>query len=301
MERIYFKIGDNVPKLENGSLLLGYFDGVHKGHQELIRIAKENSSFSSVLLFDTNIGTLLPESKKDVRELTSLEDKLNIFESFGIDRAYIVHTDLAFLALRKEKFIQKVLKPINPSLIVVGEDYTFGYKKEGTISFLKEYFPIISSPLLKDSFGKVSTRTIISLIEKGDVKDANEELTYLYSLKGKVIHGLENGRKIHYPTANILLSNNYVIPKRGVYAGYVFLDSTKYQAIINIGNNPTVGKLKNDILEAHILNFNQDIYNKDIKVSFLDFIRDEKKFSSLEDLKIQLDYDRTYFERNNIE
>lgn len=302
MEKIFFKAGDAIPSLgENSSLLLGYFDGVHKGHQELIRLAKESSSFVSVLLFDRNIGSLLPETSKGLNELTPLDDKLDIFESFGVERAYIIHTDLAFLALSKDEFIQKVLLPINPRIIVVGEDYTFGRKKEGDVAYLKKAFNLITSPLLVDKLGKISTRTIISLIKEGNIAQANEELGYMYSIKGNVAHGLENGRKIGFPTANISPNKPYVIPKRGVYAGYVNLDNKKYQAIINVGNNPTVGKLKDDIIEAHVISFDDDIYNKDISISFLAYLRDEKKFESLEELRKQLEYDKTYFKRTGID
>lgn len=296
MERIYFKANENVPKL-NGSLLLGYFDGVHKGHQELIKLAKEESDNVGVLLFDTNIAKLLSSSSKGIKELTSLEDKLDIFSSFGINKAYIVQTDLSFLSLNKDEFISQVLKKINPKAIVVGEDYSFGYKGEGNVAYLKNFFNVLSSPLINDKYGKISTRTIRKLIEEGDVLTANDELGYEYSLKGRVIHGLENGRKIGFPTANIELDENYVIPKKGVYAGYTYVNDKKYESIINIGDNPTVGSLKRNILETHIINFSEDIYDQNIKVSFLEFLRDEKKFSSFEELKNQLNKDKQYFKK----
>lgn len=296
MERIYFKANENVPKL-NGSLLLGYFDGVHKGHQELIKLAKEESDNVGVLLFDTNIAKLLSSSSKGIKELTSLEDKLDIFSSFGVNEAYIVQTDLSFLSLNKDEFISQVLKKINPKTIVVGEDYSFGYKGEGNVAYLKNFFNVLSSPLINDKYGKISTRTIRKLIEEGDILTANDELGYEYSLKGRVIHGLENGRKIGFPTANIELDENYVIPKKGVYAGYTYVNDKKYESIINIGDNPTVGSLKRNILETHIINFSEDIYDQNIKVSFLEFLRDEKKFSSFEELKNQLNKDKQYFKK----
>ncbi len=297
MEKIFFEAGQEVKELTNGALLLGYFDGVHKGHQKLIEKAKESSSLTGVLLFDANLANLIPGSGKKVKELTSLEEKIELFESFGIDRAYIIHTDLAFLGLRKKDFIEKVLLKINPAKIVVGDDYTFGYKKEGDVSSLREYFDVISCSLLLDEYGKISTRNIVSFIEEGKIKEANSELGYMYSLSGKVIHGFENGRKISYPTANVEIDDSYAIPSVGVYSGYTEIDNKKYPSIINIGNNPTVGKLNKNILESHILNFDADIYNKDIRVYFLDWIRGEKKFSSLDELKSQLDKDSEYFDK----
>lgn len=298
MKKIFFKKGDKVPTLVGGCLLLGYFDGVHRGHFELIKTAKREKNIVGVLLFDENLGHFLPNTKSG-KELTTLEEKLNLFENYGIDAAYIVHTDENFLKLRKEEFISQILENIKPDKIIVGTDYTFGYKKEGSIEDLKKRFDVIACPLLEDEFGKISTRTIISLLEDGKVECANSQLGYLYSLSGKVFHGLENGRKISYPTANISIEKDKVKPKVGVYAGYTEVDNKKYESIINIGSNPTIGKLHSDIIETHILNgFKEDIYNKDIRVYFLDYIRDEKKFSSLDELKNQLDYDSKYFERN---
>lgn len=294
MNKIFFGKGDKIPSLVGGSLLLGYFDGVHRGHFELIEAAKKEKSIVGVLLFDENLGRFLPNAKSGY-ELTLLPEKLNLFEKYGVDVAYIIHIDKDFLNLRKNEFITEILLKINPKKIVVGTDYTFGYKKEGTITDLKNYFEVVACPLLEDENGKISTRTIISLLDKGDLRGANAQLGYLYSISGKVIHGFENGRKISYPTANIETSPEKMLPKVGVYAGFTEVDGKQYKSIINIGNNPTVGKLKKNIIETHLLDFDSDIYNKDIKVSFLDFIREEKKFSSLNELKEQLDKDSKYF------
>lgn len=296
MQRIFFSLGDNIPSLLDESLLLGYFDGVHLGHQELISKAKSLSKKTGVLLFDKNLASLLPNTGKSLKELTSLEDKLDLFELFGVDFAYIVHTDLSFLSLSKEEFVKEVLQKISPTYLVVGEDYTFGKGKEGNVAYLKNFFNVHACPLLEDQYGKISSRKIVSFLEEGKIEEANSELGYLYSLKGKVIHGLENGRKISFPTANLEENSSYVIPKRGVYAGYTLVDNKKHPSIINIGDNPTVGLLHHDLIESHILNFNQDIYGKTIQIQFLRYLRGEKKFSSLEELKNQLEKDITFFD-----
>lgn len=297
MEKIFFSLGDNIPQLEGGSLLLGYFDGVHLGHQELIKKAKSLTKKTGVLLFDKNLASLLPNTGKSLKELTSLEDKLDLFERFGIDSAYIIHTNLSFLSLSKEEFVQKVLQKISPSYLVVGEDYSFGRGKEGKVEYLKNFFHVSVCPLLEDRYGKISSRTIVSFLEEGKIKEANSELGYLYSLKGKVVPGLRNGRKISFPTANLEENDSYVIPKRGVYAGYTWVENKKYPSIINIGNNPTIGLLHHDLIESHLLSFEQDIYGKVIKIEFLDFLREEKKFSSLEELKEQLKKDKAFFDK----
>ncbi len=295
MKKIFFEKGAKIPTLVDGSLLLGYFDGVHRGHFELIKAAKKEKNAVGVLLFDANLGKFLPNAKSGF-ELTLLDEKLDLFEKFGVDVAYIVHVDRNFLNLRKDEFISQILKPISPKRVVVGVDYTFGYKKEGRISDLQQFFEVIACPLLEDENGKISTSTIISLLKCGKIKEANNQLGYEYSISGEVIHGFENGRKISYPTANIEINPEKMSPKAGVYAGYTEVDNIKYKSIINIGNNPTIGKLEKNILETHLLDFESDIYNKDIKVFFIDFIREERKFSSLDELKFQLDKDSKYFD-----
>ena len=300
MERIYFRLNEEVPALENGALLLGNFDGVHQGHQTLIKAAKERFPFVSVLLFDANPADLLPSIGKSHQILTSLEDKLARFSSFGVDRAYIIHTDLSFLALSKQEFIESVLKPLNPSLIVVGTDYSFGRRAEGKAGDLTEQFAVLALPLLQDDGEKIATRNIILLLQKGEIEKANRELGYLYEIKGKVVHGLENGRNIGFPTANLALEFPYVLPKVGVYAGYTKVDGKTYRSIINVGNNPTVGRLDHPIVESHLLDFVGDLYGKEIAVSFLSWIREEKDFGSLENLKSQLEEDKRYFDKKGI-
>lgn len=300
MEKIFFRLGESIPDIKKGALLLGNFDGVHRGHQTLIKAAKERFSLVGVLLFDANPADLIPSLGKSHQILTSLEDKLSRFSSFGVDRAYIVHTDLSFLALRKQEFIDRVLKPMDPSLIVVGTDYSFGYRAEGDVKDLTEQFEVLALPLLQNNGEKIATRNIIQYLQKGEIEKANQELGYCYEIKGKVVHGLENGRNIGFPTANLALEFPYVLPKVGVYAGYTKVDGKTYRSIINVGNNPTVGRLDHPIVESHLLDFVGDLYGKEIAVSFLSWIREEKDFGSLENLKSQLDEDKRYFDKKGI-
>lgn len=150
---------------------------------------------------------------------------------------------------------------------------------------------MLSLPLLNGVEGKISTQSIIKMIEEGKIEAANDDLGRPYRISGKVVKGLSNGRKIGYRTANLKLLTPYVIPKSGVYKGKAIVKGMSYNSLINVGTNPTIGRLSTDSIEAHLLGFNENIYGEDVKLEFLSYIREEKLFSSLDDLRKQLDID----------
>lgn len=288
------KIGEVSPLKDGSALLLGNFDGVHLGHQELIKEAKRISDNPAVLLFDKNPAKFF--GHKSIKVLTSLEDKMSLFKGFGVNEFVVVEVSPSFFALTPGEFIEFILKPLNPSSIVVGTDYSFGKNGSGNNEILKEHFDLHSLELLNIAGEKVSSQTIIKEIEDGDIEKANGFLGRDYFLKGEVVKGFGNGKKIGYPTANISLSEDYALPKVGVYKGYASIDGQRFNSIINVGKNPTIGKLDSPIVEAHILDFDGDIYGKMIEIGFISYLRGEKKFSSLEELKKQLDIDRSCFD-----
>lgn len=281
---------DDIKETFDGTLLLGNFDGVHRGHATLVREALDRSDKVGVLLFKYYPLDIFQPGEKHLR-LTSLDDKIRRFYKLGVETFYVIKNDLEFFNHSKDEFIE-FLKRINPAIIVVGEDYTFGKGKSGTINDLKDNFKTDIVPILKIDGEKVGSTQIHRALEAGDIAKANYYLGYSYEIKGKVIKGFGNGAKIGFPTANLELNEKYVLPKNGVYKTIVYIRGIPHPAITNVGKNPTVGLLKHQIVESYIKGVNEDLYGESIYVSFEEYLRDEKKFNSLEELKAQLEQDK---------
>lgn len=281
---------DNIKETFDGTLLLGNFDGVHKGHTLLVRTALDHSDNIGVLLFKNHpLDIFKPEEKHHI--LTSLDDKIRRFRGLGVETFYVIDNDKNFYNHSKDEFIE-FLKRIGVSRIVVGDDYTFGKGKSGSVADLKEHFNLEIVPILKINDEKVGTSEIIESLKKGNIAKANDHLGYHYEVKGKVTKGFGNGAKIGFPTANLELKENYLLPKNGVYKTLVYVRGIPHFAITNVGKNPTVGLLKHQIIESYIKGINEDLYGEMIYVAFVEYLRDEKKFDSLDDLKAQLEKDK---------
>ncbi len=285
MKTIYFPTLQNISDL---ALCLGNFDGIHLGHQKLFSEAKKSSKHVGVLLFDKNPAEFFPSSKSK-KVLTGLEDKISILESLGIKYVFVAKVSKEFFALSKEEFIRQYIDALNPSSIVCGPDYSFGSLAEGKPSDLAKSHNVHLVDLLSINGEKISTQNIIGLIEEGKIEEANHLLGRPYEVKGQVVKGLELGRTIGYPTANLSLKENYVLPLSGVYSA----TTNGLLSFVNVGTNPTIGALKEPIIETHILDFASDIYGETVTLSFRHFIREEKTFDSLSELKEQLDKDIT--------
>lgn len=277
-----------------GTLILGAFDGVHLGHASLVKKALELVDEVGVLLFERNPRDVFEPSVKHY-ELTPLSKKIERFEELGVKHFFVVDNDLSFFNHTKDEFIG-FLKKLSPTHIVVGEDYTFGKCKEGKVEDLKKDFDVVVCPLLEIDEKKVSSRDIYKDILEGKVEEAMTLLGKPYSLKGKVTKGLGNGRTISFPTANLELDEDYLLPKSGVYKTIVHIKNMEYLGITNVGKNPTVGALDKRIVETYIGGLNEDLYDKEIEVGFLKYLRDERKFDSLGDLKAQLEIDKRNIE-----
>lgn len=242
------------------------------------------------MTFDVSPGFALGKGGK-FSHITSLYDKSVILKGLGVKYLYVLRATPALLSLDKDEFIIKILKKINPKKIFVGEDYHFGKDALGDINTLKEYFDVDVTTLLKRDGQKISSRYIRELISSGEMKKVNEYLSRPYQISGLVIEGKHNGEKIGFPTANLELSYPYVLPKIGVYIGYVKYLSSKYKAIISVSTHPTIQELKEPIIEVHLLSYKGNLYGKEIDVQFIDYIRDVYKFASLDGLKDQLEKD----------
>lgn len=282
----------NVPVSEEKIVLcLGYFDGIHLGHQALFAMAKKEGYKVGVLTFDNSPAYVL--GKIDANTcLTSVSDKVEFLEELHIDYLYLMHFDKQVATLTKDEFIDKILKVINPVKLYCGEDYRFGVRAEGNPEYLKLYFNIEILSIQKKDGIKISSRDIVKLIQTHKMEKAAELLGRPYRINGLVVEGKHNGRTIDFPTANLSLDYPYVFPDFGVYMGYAEVYGKTYKAIINVGTHPTVVPLYKPIIEVHIIDFVGNIYGKDIFVSFISYMRSEKKFESLEQLKEQLTKDK---------
>jgi len=268
------------------NLCLGFFDGVHLGHAEVIKKAVSNG-LTGVMSFDLPPHFALGMSKYDSC-LTSLEDKSNLLDKMGVKYLYILRMSKELLNISRDDFVEKILKKINPHKIYCGEDYRFGKEAKGTPTYLSTLFNTEIVPLLEIKNKKVSSSDIANLIREGYVEEAKQLLGRSYQMSGVVVRGKGNGTSIGFPTANIKLEFPYVLPKIGVYYGYACCFDKEYKSLICVSTHPTIMELKDPIIEVHILNFDGDIYGKEISIMFDGFIREISKFKNVEELKAQI-------------
>lgn len=284
------------------ALSLGMFDGVHLGHLSIINklneIAEKEQLESAILSFWPHPRKFL-NPNDDVKMLNTLEEKLELLEKSGIKNIFLKTFDEEFRNLTGTEFCEQVLvDKLNVKHIIIGYDHTFGKNKSGNFELLKSLsdglgFKVNQLEAVQTNDLNISSTKIRIALSEGRITDANTMLGYNYPLTGKVIHGKKLGRTIGYPTANIEVPINKLLPKSGAYIVEVYIDNQFYKGMLSIGTNPTIDD-KNQSLhtEVYILDFDQDIYGKDITVKFRDFLHDEIKFEGLEKLIEKLDEDK---------
>lgn len=270
---------------------IGFFDGLHLGHQALINQTKSRAKDlgieSMLITFDPDPWSVL-NKKSNVKHITPLKKKLQVIESFGIDNTVILHFDSDFSNLSPQDFVERVLVALGITELVVGSDFKFGNRGKGNVSYLKEaYGDVIKTHEIKleaqDDIS-ISSTYIIQTILNGKVDLTSEMLGRDYEISGFVVDGQKVGRTLGFPTANLKIEDEYVIPRLGVYAGYVKVLDQTYKSIVNIGHNPTINTQEQLMVETHILDFNQEIYGEVIHQGFTKRLRDELKFDSIEAL-----------------
>ncbi|WP_241158446.1 bifunctional riboflavin kinase/FAD synthetase [Cohnella candidum] len=288
------------------SLAIGFFDGVHLGHAEVIRRAvaygKERGQTPAVMTFDPHPRAVLGQGDSYRTVLTPLEDKLALLEGLGVEAAYVISFDRSFSAITAETFIREILLGLNVKTAVVGFDFSFGHRGEGKAETMRRYgegeIDVIVAEPVEGGGDKVSSTRIREELAEGDCKSAERLLGRPYSLRGKVVHGDARGRQIGFPTANVMPEQPYVIPRTGVYAITVDLlgedgdvEGT-YDAVLNVGFRPTfetpMGELR---LEAHLFGYSGDLYGRTISLAFHEFLREERKFGSVDELVGQIGKD----------
>ena len=274
-------------RFESLSICLGYFDGVHLGHQELIKYARKHAKYIlGLLTFSRPISTLV-DNGKNKEVLTSLDDRFKIISKLGVDYYFVTQIDKEFIKLSDLDFIE-MLQKMHVKEIFVGKDFRYGANAKGTISTLKDYFDVYEIDIKNINGEKVSTQQIEFLIQNGKIEEANYLLGHNYTVVGSIVSGTHIGSKIGFPTLNLKLADNYILPKYGVYKTICYIDNVPHVSITNVGVKPTIGKDFNPGIEIHLKEFKGEIVGDVINLEFLKFVRPEKEFSSLEDLKAQI-------------
>ncbi len=311
---VFTSIND-LPKLEKHVVSFGSFDGLHLGHKKLLRrikqIAKEFNCQTTVVSYHPHPRNVLDAKNSNIKLLTSLDEKVALLEDFGIDNLIIVTFTLEFSQQHPREYIEKfVLAKLNPSAIVIGYDHRFGLNRQGDFNLMKEYESSFEHGIFqihKEEINEIaiSSSTIRSALNDGDVERANHFLGYKYQMNGKVVKGDGIGKTLGYPTANLSITGEQkLIPRDGIYACKVHFDDSEYQAMLYIGHRPSIKNNDSKKVEVNIFDFNQDIYEKQIDIEFVSFIRDDEKFDSLDALKNQLALDKintkAYFDRTTI-
>ncbi len=300
---------NDIKKIDEKTIItIGNFDGLHKGHQELIKrsvsCAKNNNLKSVVFTFSNHpLNFFRPNS---IKNIITNKEKINILKSFGVDIIINIVFNEDMTKISSYDFVEKTLvEKLNAKKIVVGHDFTFGRNKEGDVKTLidlskKFNFEVDVIEEINILKRRISSTYIRELIKDGYVDKINDYLGRNYNVSGKVIHARKIGRTIGFPTANMLVDESILIPKNGIYATKVFIKDKEFIGATNIGFNPTVNG-KNLSIETNILDFDEDIYGEIIKIEFLERIRDEKKFSGIDELKKQLKKDVNFIRNKYIE
>ncbi len=292
----------NIP---NAVVTIGTFDGVHLGHQALFNkmksLAQSVGGQTVVVTFSPHPRQVLNIDSSNLRFICTPEEKMRKFEQFGIDNVLIINFTKEFSRTPSEVFIKDyIIDNIKPAYIVVGYDHHFGKNRMGDFDLLsdlkKKYNFKVERIAAQDVENiAISSTKIRNALAAGNVKSANRLLGYPYAVTSKVVKGNEIGRTIGFPTANLELAKEYMLFGRGgVFAALVEYEGRTYKAMANIGHRPTIGdRAEGDMLiEVNLFDFDGDLYGKEITVRFLDRIRDEIKFGSLQELKAQLEQDR---------
>lgn len=287
---------------KNAVITIGNFDGVHIGHQalfhEVIETADALGGTSIAMTFDPHPIRVLKQNGHPPL-ITLTEQKSELIEKSGMDVLICAPFTKAFAALSARQFVGDILvNKIGMKAIVVGRDYTFGNNREGNIDLLKQFartmdFQVIVADWIQSSKiekSRISSTAIRRLVKEGDVEKAKKMLGREYQIRGTVAHGRNRGGKLlGFPTANINLHDE-LSPKTGVYAVIVEYDGKRYKGVANIGYSPTFDDHIFTV-EAHILDFEKDVYGEPIKVNFVERLRDEKKFSGISELSDQIKKD----------
>lgn len=304
MEVIQLKYPHQLQKDANFkySLALGFFDGVHRGHQAVIQtamaIAKEKNLTSAVMTFDPHPSIVLGARKEKVFYVTPLKQKLEVLEKLGVDTVFVVNFTSDFAQLSPEDFVQYFIRNLNVRHVTAGFDYSFGAMGKGKMSRMQELangdFDVTVVEQQSDTDEKISSTRIRRALEAGDMELVRTLLGRAFEVPGIVVHGDKRGRTMGFPTANVQEVEGSFTPATGVYAVKILVQDAWYNGVCNVGYKPTFNNPddKRLSIEVHILNYNKNIYGEDVVVGWYKRIRSERKFNGIDELIAQIELDK---------
>lgn len=285
----------NVPKIPMCACI-GYFDGMHLGHQALIaetvKLAKEKKCEAAMITFDPDPWVTI-KGLDHIQHISTIRERINKAVSLGMQNIVVLKFTKEMSQLSPEDFITKVLGKLNLQGIVCGFDFHYGAMGKGNAQTLLTEAPFEVKVIgeIDDNYGKISSTRISQCIENGEMEQAAKMLGAYFSIEGVVVHGRHLGTEMGFPTANISYSDEYLLPKPGVYACIAHVNGEKYWAMVNLGHNPTFNYRQELSLEAYLLDFSGDLYEHNMRLDFVHFMRGEQTFKSRNNLIMQLEQD----------
>ena len=277
--------------MKTTSIAIGIFDGVHAGHQQILKEASRHGRVVALTFYPHPTSIFAPERTPSA--IVNIEDRIALLEENGSSEVVVIEFTKEFSAKSPEDFIQEVLiDQLHATHVTVGENFTFGHKASGSVETLNKYgknFGLSAVHLKEDRGSAISSTRIRNLIVDGDIERANELLTRPYYLKGPVVHGEKRGRTIGYPTANLGLADHATIPADGIYAGWLSVGDHRWAAAISIGTNPTFPGVRGRQVEAYAIEQEGlDLYDQTASIEFVSRLRDTLKFDGLDPLLLQM-------------
>lgn len=284
------------------SLALGFFDGVHLGHQRVIGAAIENAKKlnlkSAVMTFDPHPSIVLGGLNEKVFYITPLQQKLETLEQLGVDTVFVVNFTSDFAMLSPEDFVQYFIRDLHVKHVTAGFDYSFGAFGKGNMDFMQQLagddFGVTVVSKLEADSDKVSSTRIRKALQNGEMEEVRKLLGRAFEVPGIVVHGDKRGRTLGFPTANVQHMEGCFIPGTGVYAVKILVQNEWHNGVCNVGYKPTFKDPNNKQLsiEVHIFNFDKNIYGEEVVVGWYHRIRSERKFNGIDELVAQIEKDK---------
>ncbi|MCB0632385.1 MAG: bifunctional riboflavin kinase/FAD synthetase [Saprospiraceae bacterium] len=300
--KVYYDL-DHLPPFQNAVITIGSFDGVHCGHQQIIKkvnqLAKNIGGESVVITFHPHPRQVIYPRDTSMQLITLTEEKVRLLQQYEVDHVVIVPFTIEFSQQNADEYIEKFLiGKFHPRFIVIGYDHRFGLNRQGDLNYLQWYsekadYEVIEIAKQEVDDISVSSTKIRQAINRSDITTANRLMGHYFPLSGKVVHGRKLGQTLGYPTANLEVTDKQkLIPPHGIYAVYVYHEEERYGGMLYIGDRPSLTDGNDRTIEVNIFDFQGNLYGEQLYLEIVDFIREDRKFADLEQLKVQLATDR---------